>query len=107
MYVYIHIHLARPELRLSSSVKVFDSSKEATLQCSAVGGYPPVHNLTLIKNGQVILNKAYDEISYTTHGGLPINVYGLYDCFVSNVAGTVSETILLQHIGDHQSLHCN
>ena len=83
-----------------SNVKVFDSNGEATLQCTAVGGYPPVHDITLVKNGQVILNKASDEVTYTTSGGLPRNVYGLYDCIASNIAGTVSETVLLQHKGD-------
>ena len=103
IYIYIcfkNISLEKPELQLSSSMKVFDSSEQATLQCKAVGGYPPVRNLTVMKNDQVILNRASDKITYTTSGGLPRNVYGLYDCIASNTAGTVSETILLQNKGD-------
>ena len=81
-------------------MKVFDSSEEATLQCTDVSGYPPVSNISLIKNGKVIVHRASDEIAYTTSGGLPRNVYGIYDCTGSNIAGTASETILLQHKGD-------
>ena len=91
--------LVKPELRFSSTVKVFDSSEEATLQCTAVGGYPPDNSISLIKNGQVILNRASDVITYTTSGGLPKNVYGIYKCIVSTTAGTVSKTLLLQQKG--------
>ena len=83
---------------------MFDLSEQATLQCKAVGGYPPVQNITLMKNDQVILNRTSDKITYTTSEGLPRNMYGLYDCIASNAAGTVSETILLQNKGDHQKL---
>ena len=88
-----------PEIQLTSDMLVFDSTQEATLQCTAVGGYPPIHNISLIKNGQVILNKVSDEVIFTTSGGLPRNVYGLYDCIVNNTVGTSSKTILLQHKG--------
>ena len=104
--ICIETSLEKPELRLTSSMKVFDFSEQATLRCKAVGGYPPVRNITLMKNNQVILNRASDKITYTTSGGLPRNLYGLYDCIASNTAGTVSETILLQNKGDQQKLHC-
>ena len=80
----------------------FDSQEEATLHCTMVGGYQAVHNISLVKNGQVIRKGSSREITYTTSGGLPRSVYGLYGCTVSNTVGSVSDTVLLQHEGDLQ-----
>ena len=105
MHVYgdiilnIQLFTVRATIQLKSSVMVFDSSEEATLQCTAIGGYPPKQNMSFVKNGQVLLTRISDEITYTTSVGLPSKVYGLYDCIVSGAAGTSSETILLQHKG--------
>ena len=92
------------EVEFTSSLMVFDFQENATLQCTAVGGDPAIHNMSLMKNDQVLCNKASDKITYTTSGGLPKSVYGLYDCNVSNASGTVLESnaILLQHKGDQQ-----
>ena len=79
---------------------MFDSNEEAILTCTATGGYPPIHNMSLVKNGQVIVNRVSSEITYTTSGGFPIEVYGTYSCIVNNTAGTSSKTILLQHKGE-------
>ena len=79
---------------------VFDSQEEATLRCTADGGLPAIYNISLIKNGQVIHNKSSNELTYTTSGGLPRKVYGLYGCNISNTAGTVSESLFLQHKGE-------
>ena len=92
-------YIERPEVELTSDMMVFESKEEATLQCAAGGGYPPIHNISLVKNGQVILNRISDKVTYTTSGGLPRNVYGLYECIVNNTAGTSTQTILLQHKG--------
>ena len=78
---------------------MFDLEEEATLQCTADGGYPPIHNISLVKNGQVILNRVMDEVTYKTSRGLPRKVYGSYECIVNNTAETSSRTILLQHKG--------
>ena len=68
----------------------FDSQEEATLLCTANGGLSAIYNISLIKNDQVIQNESSDELTYTTSVGLPREVYRLYDCNVSNTAGTVS-----------------
>ena len=95
----MYISIESPEIGLTANVLVFDSTEEATLQCTATGGYPPIHNMSLVKNSQVILNRVSNEITYTTSGGLPQKVYGSYSCNVNNTAGTSSRTILLQHKG--------
>ena len=89
----------RPEVVLTSDVMVFDSKEEATLQCTAVSGYPLIHNITLMKNGHVIHNRISNDVMYTTSGGLPKDVYGSYVCIVNNTVGTSSMGILLQHKG--------
>ena len=98
MYIYLH-YIESPEVRLSSDVTVLASNEEATLQCTAGGGYPLIHNISLVKNGEVIVNQNSDKITYTTSGGLPRRVYGLYYCIVNNTAGTVTQRILLQNKG--------
>ena len=96
---FTHNSIESPGVQLTSSLMIFESTKEATLQCTAVGGYPPIHNISLVKNGMVILNRVSSEVTYTTTGGLPKDVYGLYMCLVNNTAGKSSRTILLQHKG--------
>ena len=93
------IFVESPEVGLTSNVLVFDSKEEATLRCTAAVGYPPIHNMSLVKNSHVLLNRVSNEITYTTSGGLPQKVYGSYTCIVNNTAGTSSMTILLQHKG--------
>ena len=78
---------------------MFDSTEEATMECTAAGGYPPIHNISIMKNGQVIVNQVSHEITYTTGSGLPRNVYGYYTCIVNNTAGASSRHILLQNKG--------
>ena len=99
--IYEHVITESPLIELTSDVMVFDSKEDATLQCTAAEGYPPIHNMSLVKNGQVVLNEVASEITYTTMGGLPRNVFGLYECVVNNTAGTLSQTILLQHKGQY------
>ena len=95
----MHNFAESPEIQLTSNVLVFDSKEEATLRCKVAGGYPPIHNMSLVKNGQVIVNRVSSEINYTTSGGLPQKVYGSYSCIVNNTAGISSRAILLQHKG--------
>ena len=89
-----------PKIQLTSNVKAFESKKEATLTCTATCGYPHIYNMSLVKNGRVILNRVSNEITYTTHGRFPKEIYGAYSCIVNNTAGTSSRTILLQHKGE-------
>ena len=96
---FIQNFIESPEVMLTSSLMILESTEEATLQCTAVGGYPPIHNISLVKNGMLILSRVSSEVTYTTAGGLPKDVYGLYMCLVNNTAGTSSRTILLQHKG--------
>ena len=95
MLLLVYNCIVIPEVQLTSSLMVFDLKEEATLQCNAVGGYPPIRNISLMKNGQVILNRVSDKITYTISGGLPKNVYGLYECNVNNTATISSQAILL------------
>ena len=102
-HYYLYTEIPEIEVHLSSSPMVFDLQEDATLQCTAVGGDPAIHNISLVKNDQVLDSKALDEIiTYTTSGGLPRDIYGLYGCNVSNSSGAVLESnvILLQHKGD-------
>ena len=87
-------------VQLTSDVTMFDSKEETTLQCSVTGGSSSIYNISLVKNGQVILNEFSSEISYTTSVGLPKNVYGWYKCIASDTLEMSSEMILLQNKGD-------
>ena len=82
-----------PEVELTCDVMVFDTKQDAA------GGYPPIHNISLVNNGQVILNRVLDKVRYTTRGGVPHNTYRLCDSIVNNLAGMSKQAIFLQHKG--------
>ena len=63
---FTHNSIESPEVQLTSSLMIFESTEEATLQCTALGGYPPIHNISLVKNGMVILSRVSSEVTCTT-----------------------------------------
>ena len=99
MLWFIHTFIESPKVEFTSDVVVFELGVKAILKCIAVSGYPPIHNVTLMKNGQVIHESVSKDVVYTTSGGLPKDIYGLYVCIVNNTVETSSMTILLQHKG--------
>lgn len=70
------------------------SNGNAVLVCSATGGYPPITNISLLKNGDVIASAAIESTLQVNTAHIPANIshYGLYICLV-NLSG-----ILLQQI---------
>jgi len=70
-----------------------------SLICSATGGYPPITNISLLKNSNVI---AYT----TTESGLKISTadvasyrFGLYICLVNNSVMNFQESTILREKG--------
>ena len=60
------------------------TNENATLVCSATGGYPPITNISLLKNGDVIASAASESTLQVNTADLPPNIshYGLYVCLV-------------------------
>ena len=49
--LFAYNSIESPEVQLTSSLMIRESTEEDTLQCTAVGGYPPIQNVSLVKNG--------------------------------------------------------
>ena len=72
------------------------------LVCSATGGYPPITNISLLKNGEVIASAASDSTLQVNIADLPpnINHYGLYVC-LTNLSGIpLQQSVVLDKRGN-------
>ena len=52
------------------------------LVCSATGGYPPITNISLLKNGDMMASATSESTLQVNIADLPTNInhYGLYIC---------------------------
>ena len=77
-------------------MSILTANEDTNLTCSASKGYPLFHNITLIKNNQVILNSIATEVVLSTSSQM-VEKFGVYKCLVNNsvsvteVAATVLE----------------
>ena len=71
------------------------------LVCSATGGYPPITNISLLKNGDVIASAASDSTLQVNTADLPpnINRYGLYVCLVDLSGIQLQQSVVLSERG--------
>ena len=72
------------------------------LVCSATGGYPPITNISLLKNGDVIASAASDSTLQVNTADLPpnINRYGLYVCLVNLSGIPLQQSVVLDKRGN-------
>ena len=75
------------------------------LVCSATGGYPPITNISLLKNGDVIASAASDAILQVNTADLPPNIYryGLYVCLVDLSGLPLQQSVVLKKRGNQCS----
>ena len=68
----------------SITLQLNGTNENAMVVCSATGGYPPITNISLLKNGDVIASTASESTLQVNTADLPpnINHYGLYVCLV-------------------------
>ena len=84
-------------------------NQNTTLVCSATGGYPPITNISLIKNGQTIASTVgKSTVQVNTADVSPnLNHYGLYICLVDLSGIVLQQSVVLKERGiDIQYRRC-
>ena len=72
------------------------------LVCSATGGYPPIRNISLLKNGDVIASTASESTLQVNTADIPpsISRYGLYVCLVDLSGIPLQKSVVLKKRGN-------
>lgn len=79
-----------------------DINETAILNCTASGGYPPIHTVSWIKNGRLLEKSEGSTVLISTDGVYPTQ-YGEYTCQVNNSVITVEKTLVITAQGNHQA----
>ena len=84
-----------PSVEVSSSIMAALLDENIHIKCSAEGGNPDLHNITLLKNNAPLtVSTQTDSLTYDTKG-----VFGVYTCLVESLYTTATESLLLQEKG--------
>ena len=91
----------------SFTLQLNGTNKNAMLVCSATGGYPPITNISLLKNGGVIASAARESTLQVNTADLPpdINRYGLYVCLVEFSGFPLQQSVVLERRGKNISVN--
>ena len=89
-------------MQLTASKWILNAGEDATLICSASGGYPLFHNMSLMKNGLTVVSEISDEIIINT-SELPVEKFGVYKCLVNN---SVAVTDVVADIQERGKANC-
>ena len=78
------------------------TDQNAMLVCSASGGYPPITNISLLKNGDVIASTANESTLQVDTADIPpsISRYGLYVCLVDLSDVPLQQSVMLKKRGN-------
>ena len=89
----------------SFTLQLNGTSENAILVCSATGGYPPITNVSLLQNGDVMASAASDSTLQVNTADLPPNVnrYGLYVCLVDLSGISLQQSVVLKKRGNQCS----
>ena len=79
------------------------TDQNAMLVCSATGGYPPITNISLLKNGDVIASSASEYTLQVNTADIPPNIshYGLYVCLVDLSGVPLQQSVVLDKRGSY------
>ena len=85
------------------------ADRNAMLVCSATGGYPPITNITLLKNSDVIASTASESTLQVNAAEIPpnINRYGLYICHVDLSGIPLQQSVVLNKRGNCSAYACS
>ena len=77
------------------------TNENTMLVCSATGEYPPITNISLLKNGDMITSAASESTLQVNTADLPpnINCYGLYVCVVDLSGFPLQQSVVLERRG--------
>ena len=79
------------------------TDQNAIVVCSATGGYPPITNISLLKNGDVIASSASESTLQVNTADIPTNInhYGLYVCRVDLSGIPLQQSVILDKRGSY------
>ena len=79
------------------------TDQNAMVVCSATGGYPPIKNISLLKNGDVIASTASESTLQVNTADIPpsINRFGLYVCLVDLSGIPLQQSVVLDKKGSY------
>jgi len=84
----------------SLSLQLQGVNQNTTVVCSATGGYPPITNISLLKNGNVIASTASESrLQVDTADIIASNHFGLYVCLVNLSGVAIQQSVLLKERG--------
>ena len=85
----------------SFTLQLNGTNENAILVCSATGGYPPITNISLLKNGDVVASAASESTLQVNTADLPTNInrYGLYVCLVNLSGIPLHQSVVLSERG--------
>ena len=91
----------------SFTLQLKGTNENTMLVCSATGGYPPITNISLLKNGDVIASAASDSTLQVNTADLPTNInhYGLYVCLVDLSGIPLQQSVVLERRGKNISVN--
>ena len=79
----------------SFTLQLNGTNENAILVCSATGGYPPITNISLLKNGDVVASAGSDstlQVNTSRH-------YGLYTCHANLSGITLQQSVVWKERG--------
>ena len=79
------------------------TNENAMVVCSASGGYPPITNISLHKNGDVIASTASESTLQVNAADIPpsISRYGLYICLLELSGVPLQQSVMLNKKGSY------
>ena len=77
------------------------TDQNAVVVCSATGGYPPITNISLLKNGDVIASSASESTLQVNTADMSSSIsrYGLYVCLVDLSGVPLQQSVVLEKRG--------
>ena len=78
------------------------------LVCSATGGYPPITNISLLKNGDVIASAASDSTLQVNTADLPLTLTAMdcmSACLVDFSGFPLQQSVVLERRGKNISVN--
>jgi len=83
-------------------------NQNTTVVCSATGGYPPITNISLLKNDNVITTTASEPRLQVNAADIASNHFGLYVCLVNLSGVAIQRSVVLKERGNNTVLlHLN
>ena len=79
------------------------TDQNAMVICSATGGYPPISNISLLKNGDAIASAVSESTLQVNTADLSpsISHYGLYVCHVNLSGIPLQQSVMLNKKGSY------